>query len=276
VEPLDTAALPELPEGWLWATLAELARSSSYGTSVKCSYDAIGAAVVRIPNIRSGRVDLSDLKKATENLGKSADDALRPGDLLIVRTNGSEDLIGRGAIVTEPLGTEAYFASYLIRFRLVGDHHLWRWIGYVFNSPIVRKWMISHIASSAGQYNVSQTALASLPLPIPPASEIRVLGDRLREQLGSADDANMVLEAESKNGLALRRSILKAAFEGRMVAHDPTDEPAPAMLARLRKGHPRNGARRRKARAAADFFHPSLPGLTGESVDPRVEPAGDE
>jgi type I restriction enzyme, S subunit len=58
-EPLDSAGLPELPDGWLWATLAELSRSSSYGTSVKCSYKAIGAAVVRIPNVRSGRVDLS-------------------------------------------------------------------------------------------------------------------------------------------------------------------------------------------------------------------------
>jgi type I restriction enzyme S subunit len=74
-EPLDSAGLPELPDGWLWATLAELSRSSSYGTSVKCSYEAIGAAVVRIPNVRSGRVDLSDLKMATENLGKNADDA---------------------------------------------------------------------------------------------------------------------------------------------------------------------------------------------------------
>jgi type I restriction enzyme, S subunit len=275
-EPLHTAGLPELPDGWLWATLAELARSSSYGTSVKCSYEAIGAAVVRIPNIRSGRVDLSDLKKATENLGKNADDALRPGDLLIVRTNGSEDLIGSGAIVTKPLGKEAYFASYLIRFRLVGDHHLWRWIGHVFNSPIVRKWMISHIASSAVQYNVSQTALAGLPLPIPPASEIRLLGDRLREQLGSADDADLLLEAESTNGLALRQSILKAAFEGRLVPQDPADEPASVLLSRLRTDYPSNRARRRRARAAADFPHPSLPGLTQQSVDPRVEPAGDE
>jgi type I restriction enzyme, S subunit len=193
---------------------------------------------------------------------------VRPGDLLIVRTDGSEDLIGRGAIVTESLRKEAYFASYLIRFRLVGDHHLWRWIGHVFNSPIVRKWMISHIASSAGQYNVSQTALASLPLPIPPASEIRLLDDRLRDQLGGADDADTLLEAESTNGLAIRQSILKAAFEGRLVPQDPADEPASLLLSRLRVDYPSNEARRRRARATADFTQPSLPSLT--KLDPAI------
>jgi type I restriction enzyme S subunit len=216
---------------------------------------------LRIPNIRDGRVSLSDVKRATEGFDRGADDFVSPGDLLIIRTNGSEDLIGRAAVVTEPLGIEAYFASYLIRFRLVDDHHLWRWIGHVFNSQIARKWMISHIASSAGQYNVSQTALASLPLPIPPASEIRVLGDRLREQLGSADDADVLLEAESTNGLALCQSILKAAFEGRLVPQDPTDEPRahsarPATQRLFRQ-------RRASAESASDrgFLPPIIAGL---------------
>jgi type I restriction enzyme S subunit len=273
--PADTSALPELPEGWVWAPLIELSRSSSYGTSLKCSYEAGGTVVLRIPNIREGRVSLSDVKKATESFDRRADDLVSPGDLLIIRTNGSEDLIGRAAVVTKPLGLGAYFASYLIRFRLAGDEILWRWIGYVFNSPTVRQWMSRNIASSAGQYNVSQSALAGMPLPIPAPSEISVLVARLQEQLESAADADLALGQESTNGFALRQSILKSAFEGRLVPQDLTDEPASVLLARLRTGHRGNGTRRWRARAEADFFHPSLPGLT-QSVDPRVEPAGDE
>jgi type I restriction enzyme S subunit len=107
---------------------------------------------------------------------------------------------------------DAYFASYLIRFRLAGDELLWRWIGIVFNSPMVQQWMSRNIASWAGQYNVSQTALARLPLPIPPAAEMRVLLDQLPEQLEIAGDVEITLEQEGTNGLALRESILKAAF----------------------------------------------------------------
>jgi hypothetical protein len=76
--------------------------------------------------------------------------------------------------------------------------------------------------------------------------------------------------------LALRQSILKAAFEGRLVPQDPTDEPASELLARLRSNYAGNGARQRRARAAVDFSHPSLSGLTWQSVDPRVEPADDD
>jgi type I restriction enzyme S subunit len=135
---------------------------------VKCTYEANGIVVLRIPNIREGRVSLSDVKSATEGFDIGTDDFISPGDLLIVRTNGSEDLIGRAAVVTDPIGLDAYFASYLIRFRLAGDEMLWRWIEYVFNSPIVRQWMSRNIASSAGQHNVTQGALVDMPLPISP------------------------------------------------------------------------------------------------------------
>jgi type I restriction enzyme, S subunit len=234
--PLDISALPELPQGWVWAPLIELSRSSSYGTSVKCSCEASGTLVLRIPNIREGRLSLLDVKKATESLDRGTEDFLFPGDLLIVRTNGSEDLIGRAAVVTKPLGIEAYFASYLIRFRLSGDEVLWRWIGYVFNSPMVRSWKSRNIASSAGQYNVSQSALAGMPLPIPPPSEMGVLVERIQEQLERADDSDLVLGQERATSLALCQSILKAAFEGRLVPQDPADEPASVLLARLREG----------------------------------------
>jgi type I restriction enzyme S subunit len=274
--PLDISTLPELPRGWVWAPLVELSRSSSYGTSVKCSYEASGTVVLRIPNIREGRVSLLDIKKATESLDKGADEFLSPGDLLIVRTNGSEDLIGRAAVVTEPLGIGSYFASYLIRFRLAGDEVLWRWIGYVLNSPTVRQWMSRNIASSAGQYNVSQTALAGMPLPVPPPSEMAVLSESIQDQLEGAHDSDLALGQERTNGLALRQSILKAAFEGRLMPQDPADEPASVLLARLHDSNHQTATSRRRARTKEPFSHPSLPGLSPQSLDRRVEPAGDD
>jgi type I restriction enzyme S subunit len=157
-----------------------------------------------------------------------------PGDLLVVRTNGSEDLIGRGTVVTDQIETDVYFASYLIRFRLVGDPVLWRWIAFVFNSPVVRQWMTKNIASSAGQYNVSQSSLAQLCIPLPPHAEMKVLTQHLTDQFASAEDTEGDIDRERSGGSALRQSILKSAFEGRLVAQDPNDEPASALLARLR------------------------------------------
>jgi type I restriction enzyme S subunit len=96
---------------------------------------------------------------------------------------------------------------------------------------------------------------------------------RLQEEAAFSEEE---LAGFHRDLLALRQSILKAAFEGRLVPQDPADEPASTLLARLRDGHLGNGKRRRRAPTSADFSHPSLPGLTRQSVDPRIEPAGDE
>lgn len=143
---LELDALPELPNGWAWTTLGELAWSSSYGTSVKCSADASGVAVLRIPNIRSGAITNTDLKYATSDLELAPDDLVAPGDLLVIRTNGSETLIGRGGVCFAEIGQPTYFASYLIRFRLLGGDLIWRWVSNFFGSPVVRQWMSSRIA----------------------------------------------------------------------------------------------------------------------------------
>ena len=47
----DTSDLPKLPEGWVWAMVAQLLARSEYGTSVKCNYESDGLPVLRIPNI---------------------------------------------------------------------------------------------------------------------------------------------------------------------------------------------------------------------------------
>lgn len=249
---LELDALPELPNGWAWTTLGELAWSSSYGTSVKCSAHASGVAVLRIPNIRSGAIANTDLKYATSDLELAPDDLVAPGDLLVIRTNGSETLIGRGGACFAEIGQPTYFASYLIRFRLLGGDLIWRWVSNFFGSPVVRQWISSRIASSAGQYNVSQSTLAALHVPIPPAGEMSEILRRASDALSASDDTLATLEAEASDAARLRQSILKAAFEGRLCEQDPADEPASALLARL-KAAPSFATSARRGRKKRDL-----------------------
>ena len=231
--PFDAATLPELPEGWAWETLDKLSWASSYGTSVKCAQDAAGVAVLRIPNIREGEIVYGDLKFATTELGLEPSDFVTPGDLLVIRTNGSETIIGRGGVCYQKSDQPTYFASYLIRFRLLGGELMWRWVSKFFESPPVRQWMMRHIASSAGQYNVSQSNLASLVVPVPPASEMAEILRRVSDALAAAADTLVIFDAEAADVARLKQSILKAAFEGRLELQDPADEPASALLGRL-------------------------------------------
>jgi type I restriction enzyme, S subunit len=104
-EPLrpEVSDLPSLPEGWVWASLDHVVAESSYGTSVKCTYGGGGLPVLRIPNISCCQLDLRDLKYANEDLEIDVSDCLAPGDVLVVRTNGSIALVGQSADVSAPL-----------------------------------------------------------------------------------------------------------------------------------------------------------------------------
>ncbi|MFY4727574.1 restriction endonuclease subunit S [Nitrospira sp. BLG_2] len=137
---VDSSGLPTLPEGWLWASLEQLSWHSAYGTSVKCGYDNSGPNVLRIPNVESGRLDFGDLKFAPKSFQIERDEELSVGDVLIIRTNGSRSLIGRSAVVRQPLMSRSTYASYLIRFRLVQISEVVAWVStiwdVVFFSPM--------------------------------------------------------------------------------------------------------------------------------------------
>jgi len=81
----------------------------------------------------------------------------------------------------------------------------------------------------------------------------------LRDDLSRAEDMEALQAADLKAAAALRQSILKAAFEGRLVPQDPTDEPASELLARLRQG--RAGAHASRGRRGKKRNHPETPEL---------------
>lgn len=239
--PLDTSELPALPEGWVWATLGELSWDCGYGTSEKCGYEALGQPVLRIPNIVNGTIDLSDLKYATTPALLSGFEPLAPGDMLIVRTNGSPNLIGRAAMVNERFSSAHFYASYLIRYRIVMPDRLGRWISTIWHAPQVRERVMREAATSAGQYNLSIGKLSKVPLPLPPLAELHAITAEVERCLSLTDDAIESLNKVQHVSTHLRQSILRRAFQGRLVPQDPSDEPAEQLLERIRAQRKRKG-----------------------------------
>jgi type I restriction enzyme S subunit len=208
--------------------LKELAWDAQYGTSTKCSYEGSGAPVLRIPNIRRGEVDPTDIKYAVDSSQDLSHLFLDRGDLLFVRTNGSRDLIGRAAAVSEPLA--AAFASYLIRFRLRNEEVLPEWATLVISSPRWRALLESMAATSAGQYNLSLKSLGDLPIPLPSIDEqCRIVAATKTEVRRDDRLIGVVREAACKGGI-LRRSLLQQAFMGGLVPQCPNGKSAFALI----------------------------------------------
>jgi type I restriction enzyme S subunit len=200
---------------------------------MKCTYDAKGPAVLRIPNIRNREFDFTDLKFATKPKEITDEDFVAPGDFLLIRTNGSIDLIGRAGIAKSALATKCSFASYLIRFRLVGEKTLWSWISLAWDSHEIRSAIQSRAATTAGQYNVSLSGLADLALPLPPLPEQSEIIPEVERHLSAADRLAATLNRQLERARALRQSLLREAFAGNLVPQSHDDEPALDLLKRI-------------------------------------------
>jgi type I restriction enzyme, S subunit len=87
---------------------------------------------------------------------------------------------------------------------------------------------------------LSGESLKATPIPIPPLAEAVEILRRISDALSAAADTLALLDAEAADAARLKQSILKAAFEGRLVLQDPADEPASALLARI-AAHPTPG-----------------------------------
>ncbi|MGV0625303.1 restriction endonuclease subunit S [Mycolicibacter minnesotensis] len=238
-----------LPQDWEWRSLESLSSGSSYGTSTKCDPQGQGTPVVRIPNIRGGALDLADMKYAVD-LELHLDQLhLKAGDLLFVRTNGSPTLIGRTGVVRRDVAIA--FASYLIRFQL-GSVDVADWVHLVVSSPQWREQIVKAAASSAGQYNLNQTFLKRLQIPLPPVDMRTEILTAHSDAYGDLARLLQDSHAALSRSAALRRAVLRAAFNGELVDQDPNDEPAAVALERLRAESkpPRKRAAKRTAAAS--------------------------
>ena len=250
----DIATLPPLPEGWCWASAAAFYWDAGYGTSEKCSEEADGPPVLRIPNVVDGRISLDDLKFCLRPSALAADGAVAPGDFLFIRTNGSKSLVGKGALVDVECPRPHFFASYLIRLRLVDIESVAAWFSLVWNGPVLRTQLLKVAASSAGQHNVSLSSASEFAVALPPAAEqVRLLLEVARLS-GAAEAVDRDITKSAQRVARLRTAVLKWAFLGKLVDQDPADDPAEALLARIRAERasttPAKSTKGRKERSA--------------------------
>ncbi|MCB2215711.1 MAG: restriction endonuclease subunit S [Desulfobulbaceae bacterium] len=216
---------------WPELKLGQLLTDIRYGTAKKCVNDPSKTPVLRIPNVAQGKIDLSNLKHTDFTETELKKLRLKAGDILLVRSNGSVSLVGLSAVVKER-GVGCAYAGYLIRLRLKKDI-LPDYLNIYLHSPIVREKIEIQARSTSGVHNINSNEVKTISLRLPPINAQEDIVDKVDDIFSQIDALESWCASELARSSALRQSILKDAFSGKLVPQDPNDEPASELLKRI-------------------------------------------
>lgn len=214
----------ELPNGWKLVKMGEVIEQPKYGTSKKCDYKFEGKGVLRIPNVDNGLIDDSDLKFASFDEKEIETYCLKESDLLTIRSNGSVDLVGKCALIMKR-DEEYLYAGYLIRLRPLKKFINPKFLLNVLSSSNLRNQIESKAKSTSGVNNINSDELKSLVIPFCTLEEQQRVVQEIESRLSVCDKLEETIHASLKQAEALRQSILKKAFEGKLVRAKTIEKP---------------------------------------------------
>lgn len=171
----ESTELPDLPAGWVWASLdmlGEIASGVAKGTKRDADIEVREVPYLRVANVQRGFLDLSEVKTILATERDIAELTLQSGDILF-NEGGDRDKLGRGWVWRDEVAN------------CIHQNHVFRMRPYL---PEVLPELISHHGNTFGKTwfqnagkqttnlaSINMTMLRTFPVPLGPSEEQREL-----------------------------------------------------------------------------------------------------
>ncbi len=222
----DTSELPELPEGWCWATMPMLGELNRGKSKHRPRNDPrlLGGKYpfIQTGEVREADVFIKDFESTYSDFGLAQSRLWPAGTLCIT--------IAANIAETGILTFDACFPDSVVGFVTEGSD-LVRCVELFIQTAQRR---LESYAPATAQKNINLATLSELAVPLPPEAEQSRIVQEIDRSLSIARSSSDTIEQSAIRAGRLRQSILKWAFEGKLADQDPNDEPASVLLERIK------------------------------------------
>lgn len=235
-EPVDTSDLPELPEGWEWASWETVGKCQNGRAFPSKFYQTDGVKLLRPGNLHfSGQLVWNDQNTTymPESWGQDYPDFLVEANQLIINLTAQslkDEFLGRVCLSGE--NEYCLLNQRLARLtpveQLPVGFFLW-----LFKSPIFRQFVDGLNTGTLIQHMFT-SQINKFYVPLPPLKEIEQIILEVEKRLETITAIKQYIESSTKQIEILNQSILAKAFRGELVPQDPNDEPASVLLERIK------------------------------------------
>jgi type I restriction enzyme S subunit len=225
---IDKSELPEIQESWIWTTIGSLFDVCSGGTPSRRKPEYWNG---NIPWVSSGEVAFCEIKSTNEHITKegleNSSAKLYPTGTVLMALYGEGKTRGQAAILRMTAATNQAVACILCASSPMPPEYVYWWL-------YCRYYETRLVGEGANQPNMYLHHVRKMIIPVAPLLEQKEIILKVEELLTVADEIAGTVETSLLQAERLRQSILRTAFEGKLVPQDPSDEPAEKLLERIK------------------------------------------
>ncbi|WP_261382837.1 restriction endonuclease subunit S [Vibrio cyclitrophicus] len=230
----ETEGLPELPEGWLWASLdmlGDIVSGVTKGAKRKVEFEKREVPYLRVANVQRGYLNLDEIKTILATESDIEKYTLQPGDILF-NEGGDRDKLGRGWVWYGEV-ENCIHQNHVFRMRSFVPELVPEFISHHGNT-FGKLWFQNAGKQTTNLASINQGILKSFPVPLAPVIEQNKTIEILEAELTLLTKQEEYTLSALAASEAQKKNILKSAFSGQLVPQDPNDEPASVLLEQIK------------------------------------------